>query len=152
MNYLAYVGMLGDIATITGLYFYFKQRRIRKERKKLVGREKEIKLMAESFPPKVESIDYNKFSPYTPIPYYVDSTTKFQTIHIDLVDYMNPEKQFHPNNYYYSNYHNSLDHENKYSWEINYHDPDLSKWVKGWKGEGHGHGPAHNHGSGHGHH
>ena len=149
LNPLAYVGMTGDIGVIVGLYFYFKQRKINKEKKKLANRENEIKVMAESFPPKVESIDYNKFSPYTPIPYYVDSTTKYQTIHIDLVNYMSNEKQFHTNNYYYSNYHNSLDHENKDSWEYDYNNIDISRWVDRNNGNhhahGHGHSNAHHH-------
>jgi len=67
MNPLAYLGMTGDIAVIAGLYFYFKQRKINKEKKKLANRENDLRVMAESFPPKVESIDYNRFSPYTPI-------------------------------------------------------------------------------------
>ena len=147
MNALAYVGMMGDIAVIAGLYLYFTQRKIMKEKKRLAGKEAEMKTMGESFPPKTESIDYNKMSPYTPIPYYVDSTTKFQTHHIDLINYMNPEKQFHLKNYYYANYHNSLDHDDKYSWEYDYHTPDISKWVSPGKNhqKGHGHNHSHHH-------
>jgi hypothetical protein len=146
MNPLAYLGMTGDIAVIAGLYFYFKQRKINKEKKKLANRENDLRVMAESFPPKVESIDYNRFSPYTPIPYYVDSTTKYQTEHIDLINYMSTDKQFHVNNYYYSNYHNSLDHENKNTWEYDYHFPDISRWVEnGNNGNQHGHSHSHHH-------
>lgn len=74
------------------------------------------------FPKKTESIDYNKFSPYTPVPYYVDPFTKYQHAHIDLVGYLN-ENQLNTNNYYYSNYHDSLNHNDDGKWAINYHNP-----------------------------
>ena len=41
------------------------------------------------YPKKTSEIDYNRFSPYTPIQYYVDPVTKYQHHHIDLVSYLN---------------------------------------------------------------
>lgn len=42
INKLAYVGMLGDLAVIAGLFLYFRQRKINKLAKIEVNREKEI--------------------------------------------------------------------------------------------------------------
>lgn len=42
VNKLSYVGMLGDLAVIAGLFFYFRQRKINKLAKIEANREKEI--------------------------------------------------------------------------------------------------------------
>jgi hypothetical protein len=95
------------------------------------------------YPKKTDSLDYNQFSPYTPIPYYVSDVTKYQHHHIDLVDYLN-KNQLNLESFYYSNYHNSYEDERE---TIDYHDIDLSKWIKQGSGEEHHHGHhGHNHG------
>lgn len=42
INKLSYVGMLGDIAVIAGLYLYWRQRKINKLAKIEANKEKEI--------------------------------------------------------------------------------------------------------------
>lgn len=42
VNKMAYIGMLGDIAVIAGLYTYWRQRKISKLAKIEANREKEI--------------------------------------------------------------------------------------------------------------
>jgi len=42
VNKLAYVGMLGDIAVVAGLYLYFRQRKINKLAEIEANKEKEI--------------------------------------------------------------------------------------------------------------
>lgn len=42
VNKLAYVGMLGDLTVIAGLYLYFRQRKINKLAEIEANREKEI--------------------------------------------------------------------------------------------------------------
>lgn len=42
VNKIAYVGMLGDLTVVAGLYIYFRQRKINKLAKIEANREKEI--------------------------------------------------------------------------------------------------------------
>jgi len=42
VNKMAYVGMLGDLAVVAGLYLYFRQRKINKLAKIEANKEKEI--------------------------------------------------------------------------------------------------------------
>ena len=72
------------------------------------------------FPKKIEEIDYNKFSPYTPIPYYVSNVTKYQHAHIDLVGYLN-KKQLNMNESYYRGYHDSYNQNEHFL--NDWHDP-----------------------------
>lgn len=133
INKIAYFGMLGDLAVVALIYVYFTEKKKRKARlaAELKAKETESNLMF--YPKKISEIDYNKFSPYTPIPYYVSKTTKYQHIHIDLVGYLN-ENQLNVDEAYYGNYHESYDPSSPklYDW----HDPyNLKKHHHG----GHGH-------------
>jgi hypothetical protein len=77
-------------------------------------------------PPKIEEIDYNNFSIYTPIPYHNSSFTKYIHAHIDLIGYLN-EKQLNvkesvnrdfygddKSRYHINDYHYPFAYENKH--------------------------------------
>jgi len=81
-----------------------------------------IILFRSVYPKKTQEIDYNKFSPYTPIQYYVDPVTKYQHHHIDLVGYLN-NNQVNLDNYYFKNYQDSYTEDNSKDYVRNYHDP-----------------------------
>jgi hypothetical protein len=103
VNKLAYLGMAGDVVVAVGLYVLWRERKRRQEAA-LPGKIKaQIEENLQLYPPKVKEIEYNRFSPYTPVPYHNDNFTKFQHHHIDLVGYLN-EKQNNPTNYYYARY------------------------------------------------
>lgn len=105
------------------------------------------------YPARTEEIDYNRFSPYTPIQYYVDETTKYQNYHIDLVNYTN-ENHLNLNTYYYRNYHDSYDRSGQNNRNLNWHYPDFSRFWPSSHGESHGHGHGHHeqgHHAAHGH-
>jgi hypothetical protein len=119
LNFFAYIGMLGDIAVIGLLYSYNRYRKEQKKIKEEAAKAEQMKTTLLLFPPKVDEIDYNKFSPYTPIPYYVSKTTKYQHAHIDLVGYLN-ENQLNVNDSYYRNYHHN---DEEKSFLNDWHDP-----------------------------
>eukprot|EP00340_Litonotus_pictus_P006984 CAMPEP_0170519076 /NCGR_PEP_ID=MMETSP0209-20121228/4616_1 /TAXON_ID=665100 ORGANISM="Litonotus pictus, Strain P1" /NCGR_SAMPLE_ID=MMETSP0209 /ASSEMBLY_ACC=CAM_ASM_000301 /LENGTH=146 /DNA_ID=CAMNT_0010804869 /DNA_START=40 /DNA_END=480 /DNA_ORIENTATION=- len=132
LNYAAYLGMLGDIATVTGIYLFFKYRKQRKlaqmPEKLKAAREENLNM----FPKKTEEMDYNMLSPYTPIPYAANKITKYQHAHIDLLGYIN-EKQLNVEDSYHSNFLDSYDNTQK---QFNdWHDPYGLK--KHEHGEGH---------------
>ena len=89
------------------------------------------------YPPKVKEIEYNRFSPYTPVPYNNDNFTKFQHHHIDLVGYLN-EKQNNPLNYYYSRYNDYTATDDEVVRNLDWHDP--YELMGGNKSTEHGHG------------
>jgi len=127
VNKAAYLGMMGDIAVVSTLYVLYK---IRKDQKASVAEAKAEAQKIQNltlYPPKTESIDYNKFSPYTPIQYYVDEYTKYQNYHLDLVGYLN-ENQINTSNYYYRDYHDSYDTKNSNHRNNNWHYPDFSRF------------------------
>lgn len=74
------------------------------------------------YPKKTEKIDYNRFSPYTPVPYYVDETTKWQNYHIDVLGYIN-ENQLNTKTYYYKDYNDSFTEDDKKVDTLDWHDP-----------------------------
>ena len=74
------------------------------------------------YPKKTEQIDFNRFSPYTPIPYYVDEVTKWQNYQIDLVNYLN-DNQVNLNSYYYKDYSDSYTEDEQKAWTLDWHDP-----------------------------
>lgn len=74
------------------------------------------------YPPKVKEIEYNRFSPYTPVSYNNDNFTKFQHHHIDLVGYLN-ENQNNPLNYYYSRYNDYTASDEEVKRNMDWHNP-----------------------------
>lgn len=74
------------------------------------------------YPPRVKEIEYNRFSPYTPVPYHNDVFTKFQHAHIDLVGYLN-ERQNNSNNYYYGRYNDYVATNEEVDRTMDWHDP-----------------------------
>ncbi len=101
------------------------------------------------FPKRTESIDYNDFSPYTPIPYYVSKITKYQHAHIDLVGYLN-EKQLNVDRSFFGGFYESYDKSQRKL--LDWHDPYGTTKHHGHD-DGHGnenaHGNSHGHGNGH---
>ncbi len=88
-------------------------------------------MIRKSSPPKIEKLEYNMFSPYTPIPYHNDTFTKYQHSHIDLVGYLN-EKQNNTENYYYSRYNDYMASDEVVKRNNDWHNPyevmgDLTK-------------------------
>ena len=77
-------------------------------------------------------MDYNMFSPYTPIPYHSIELTKFTHAHIDIVGFLN-EKQLNVNDSYLSDF--LEPHDRKERKLNNWHDP----YGLHHHGEGHGH-------------
>jgi hypothetical protein len=90
----------------------------------------------ELYPPKVKEIDYNRFSPYTPVPYHNDSFTKFQHHHVDVVGYLN-EKQNNSKNYYYAGYNDFTSNDEEVERNLDWHNPYE---LLGNKSKSHGHG------------
>jgi len=119
VNYFAYFGMLGDIAVMALLYGAYKYKKDSNKKAKEANKETQKLNALTLFPKKIEEIDYNKFSPYTPIPYYVSKTTKYQHAHIDLVGYLN-ENQLNFTNSYYKNYHHN---DSNKMMQFDWHDP-----------------------------
>ena len=120
LNKLAYIGMLGDISVIIGLYAIWKFRQASKiesdKLKKEIQKENNKKL----FPARTEELDYNMFSPYTPIPYHNSKITKYQHAHIDMLDYVN-SNQLNIQNSYFRDFYESYDkNERKLT---DWHDP-----------------------------
>jgi len=89
----------------------------------------------ELYPPKVKEIDYNRFSPYTPVPYHNDSFTKFQHHHVDVVGYLN-EKQNNAKNYYYAGYNDFTSNDEEVERNLDWHNPYE---LFGHKSKSHGH-------------
>ena len=89
-------------------------------------------------------MDYNDFSPYTPIPYHNNAFTKYQHHHIDIVGYLN-DKQNNIQNYYYNRYNDYTMSDAELERTMDWHNPyEVMGLTKT-----HGHGNGHHHSPGH---
>ena len=91
------------------------------------------------YPPKITSLDYNRFSPYTPIPYHNSTFTKYQHHHIDLVGYLN-EKQNNITNYYFARYNDYTMSDSDLRRIMDWHNPYEMMGIQSRKHDHHGHG------------
>lgn len=74
------------------------------------------------YPPKITEIEYNRFSPYTPIQYHNENFTKYAHHHIDLLNYLN-DKGLNVKNNYYSSYHDASASDRDLERFLNWNNP-----------------------------
>ena len=123
INKLAYFGMLGDVLVIGGLYALYKERQRRQEACKEEVKAAARQALIDGAPPKLSETDYNKLSPYTPVPYHMNKQVKYKHAHIDVVDYLDEKNKLNLENFYLRDYHDSYDKTGRDLYTINYQDP-----------------------------
>jgi hypothetical protein len=139
VNPLSVLGRIGygvhllAYPTLLGVYVFGVQPYMEKRNK--TADEQEWKGM-----PKAKKVDPDLFNPFTPIPYHNNPELKYAFANVRMFNYIN-ENQINPQTYAYKNYHNSYDHDSKYTHLYNWtsiHSPkDDNKAYHGAGGHGH---------------